>query len=100
MIKEIIKDIRTGHDQIVRQIIITIDQTHQEIDIITTEITNHIPRLGMTEETKGRRTRIDQDPSLRIGIHTGTIIVIADQHLQVISREATVHQIVTRGQIH
>jgi hypothetical protein len=100
MIKETIKDIKTGHDLIVPQIIIIIDQIHQEIDIVEIGIMDHIPHLGMTEETVGRRIKTDQDPSPLIGIHTGTIIIIVDKHPPIISKEAIVHQTAIKGHIH
>jgi hypothetical protein len=100
MTKEITQDIRTDHDLIVPQTTITIGQIHQEID--TAEITtiDHIPHLGMTEGTKNLLIKIDQDPNLLIGIHTGTIIIIVDQHPPIISKEAIVHQTAIKGHIH
>jgi hypothetical protein len=54
----------------------------------------------MTEETKGRRIKTDQDPSLLIGIHIGIIIAIADQCLHAIKRGVIAHQIIIQDQTH
>ncbi len=99
MNKETINATQTCHGPTVHLIIIT-GQIHQEIDTAEIGTIDHIPLLGMTEETKDLLIKTDQDPSLLIGIHTGTTIVIVDQHPQIISKEATVHQTAIKGHIH
>jgi hypothetical protein len=99
MNKEIINEIQTCHGPIVHLITIT-GQIRQEIDTVEIETIDHIPHLGMTEETKGRRIKTDQDPSLLIGIHIGIIIAIADQCLHAIKRGVIAHQIIIQDQTH
>jgi hypothetical protein len=100
IIKETIQDIKTGHDPTVPLITITIDQIHQETDIAEITTIDHIPHLGITEEIKTLLTKTNQDISLLIEIHTGTIIIIADQRPPIISKEAIVHQMAIKGHIH